>query len=116
MNQIGVIGLGLMGRPMAKNLLKAGYPVVVNSRSPAPVDDLVATGAGALRIAEEVRDPQGDHGEQERQQPEWPRAPVQRERVRASRDQGGDDDEDQSFAGEAHDSGVRGPSGRAVHR
>ena len=34
-----------MGRPMAKNLLKAGYPVVVNSRSQAPVDDLVASGA-----------------------------------------------------------------------
>jgi len=46
---IGFIGLGLMGRPMAKNLLKAGYPLVVHSRSPAPVDDLVA--AGALRAS-----------------------------------------------------------------
>lgn len=34
-----------MGRPMAKNLLKAGFSLVVNSRSPAPVDDLVASGA-----------------------------------------------------------------------
>ena len=42
---VGFIGLGLMGRPMAKNLLKAGFPLVVNSRSPAPVDDLVASGA-----------------------------------------------------------------------
>lgn len=42
---IGFIGLGLMGRPMAKNLLKAGYPLVVHSRSQAPVDDLVACGA-----------------------------------------------------------------------
>jgi len=42
---IGFIGLGLMGRPMAKNLLKAGYSVVVNSRSQGPVDDLVAAGA-----------------------------------------------------------------------
>jgi 2-hydroxy-3-oxopropionate reductase len=42
---IGFIGLGLMGRPMAKNLLKAGYPVVVHSRSQGPVDDLVAAGA-----------------------------------------------------------------------
>jgi 2-hydroxy-3-oxopropionate reductase len=42
---IGFIGLGLMGRPMAKNLLKAGYPLVVHSRSPAPVDDVVAHGA-----------------------------------------------------------------------
>ena len=42
---LGFIGLGLMGRPMAKNLLKAGFPLVVHSRSPAPVDDLVAQGA-----------------------------------------------------------------------
>jgi 2-hydroxy-3-oxopropionate reductase len=34
-----------MGRPMAKNLLKAGFRLVVHSRSPAPVDDLVASGA-----------------------------------------------------------------------
>ena len=44
---IGFIGLGLMGRPMAKNLLKAGYPVVAHSRSPGPVEDLVAAGARA---------------------------------------------------------------------
>src|SRR3954452_12340240 len=44
---IGFIGLGLMGRPMAKNLLKAGYPLVVHSRSRGPVDDLVAAGAVA---------------------------------------------------------------------
>ena len=42
---IGFIGLGLMGRPMAKNLLKAGFPLVVHSRSQEPVDDLVAAGA-----------------------------------------------------------------------
>jgi 2-hydroxy-3-oxopropionate reductase len=42
---VGFIGLGLMGRPMAKNLLKAGFPLVVHSRSHAPVDDLVAHGA-----------------------------------------------------------------------
>jgi 2-hydroxy-3-oxopropionate reductase len=46
---IGFIGLGLMGKPMAANLLKAGYPVVVNSRSQGPVDELVA--AGATRAA-----------------------------------------------------------------
>jgi 2-hydroxy-3-oxopropionate reductase len=45
METIGFIGLGLMGRPMAKNLLKAGYPVVAHSRSQGPVDDLVASGA-----------------------------------------------------------------------
>jgi 2-hydroxy-3-oxopropionate reductase len=42
---IGFIGLGLMGRPMAHNLLKRGFPLVVHSRSPAPVDELVAAGA-----------------------------------------------------------------------
>lgn len=49
MDTIGFIGLGLMGRPMATNLLKAGYPLIVNSRSQGPVDDLVA--AGAVRAA-----------------------------------------------------------------
>ena len=42
---IGFIGLGLMGRPMATNLLKAGYPLIVHSRSQQPVEALVALGA-----------------------------------------------------------------------
>jgi 2-hydroxy-3-oxopropionate reductase len=42
---IGFIGLGLMGRPMATNLIKAGYPLIVHSRSSQPVDALVALGA-----------------------------------------------------------------------
>ena len=42
---LGFIGLGLMGRPMAKNLLKAGFPLLVHNRSAAAVDDLVAHGA-----------------------------------------------------------------------
>lgn len=42
---VGFIGLGLMGRPMARNLLAAGVPLVVHSRSAPPVDDLVAQGA-----------------------------------------------------------------------
>jgi 2-hydroxy-3-oxopropionate reductase len=44
---IGFIGLGIMGRPMARNLLKAGYSLVVHSRSRGPVDELVAAGAKA---------------------------------------------------------------------
>ena len=44
---VGFIGLGIMGRPMAKNLLKAGYPLVVHSRSQGPVDELVGAGAKA---------------------------------------------------------------------
>ena len=31
--KLGYIGLGLMGKPMAQNLLKAGFPVVVHNRS-----------------------------------------------------------------------------------
>jgi len=42
---IGFIGLGIMGRPMARNLLKAGYPLVVHSRSRAPVDEIAKAGA-----------------------------------------------------------------------
>ena len=44
---IGFIGLGIMGRPMAKNLVKAGYPLVVHNRSRASVDELVKDGAKA---------------------------------------------------------------------
>jgi 2-hydroxy-3-oxopropionate reductase len=47
MDTIGFIGLGLMGKPMARNLLKRGYALVVHSRSRAPVDELVAAGATA---------------------------------------------------------------------
>jgi 2-hydroxy-3-oxopropionate reductase len=43
--RIGFIGLGLMGRPMAKNLLKRGYTVVAHNRSQGAVDDLVSAGA-----------------------------------------------------------------------
>jgi 2-hydroxy-3-oxopropionate reductase len=42
---IGFIGLGIMGKPMAKNLLAAGFELTVHSRSPGPVDELVAVGA-----------------------------------------------------------------------
>src|SRR5262249_19895746 len=42
---IGFIGLGIMGRPMAKNLLKAGHALVVHNRSRAAVDELAGLGA-----------------------------------------------------------------------
>ena len=51
---IGFVGLGLMGRPMAHNLLKAGFPLVVHSRSPAPVDELVAAGAARAESPADV--------------------------------------------------------------
>lgn len=43
--RIGFIGLGIMGKPMALNLLGAGFELVVHSRSPGPVDELVKAGA-----------------------------------------------------------------------
>jgi 2-hydroxy-3-oxopropionate reductase len=51
---IGFIGLGIMGRPMARNLLKAGYPLVVHSRSQGPVDEIVAAGARRAGSPREV--------------------------------------------------------------
>jgi 2-hydroxy-3-oxopropionate reductase len=40
--RIGFIGLGIMGKPMARNLVKAGYELVVHNRSQGAVDELVA--------------------------------------------------------------------------
>jgi 2-hydroxy-3-oxopropionate reductase len=42
---VGFIGLGVMGKPMAKNLVKAGHSLVVHNRSSRPVDELVGAGA-----------------------------------------------------------------------
>ena len=41
---VGLIGLGLMGKPMARNLLKAGFPLVVWNRTGAKAEDLVREG------------------------------------------------------------------------
>jgi 2-hydroxy-3-oxopropionate reductase len=51
---IGFIGLGIMGRPVARNLLKAGYPLVVHNRSRGAVDELVGAGAKAATSPREV--------------------------------------------------------------
>ena len=51
---IGFIGLGIMGRPMALNLIKAGYRLVVTSRSQGPIDALAAAGAKAVRTPADV--------------------------------------------------------------
>ena len=45
MTKIGFIGLGIMGKPMAKNLLKAGHALVVYDIMPAGTDEVVAAGA-----------------------------------------------------------------------
>jgi 2-hydroxy-3-oxopropionate reductase len=44
-DSVGFIGLGIMGRPMARHLLEAGFSLAVHSRSPGPVDELAAAGA-----------------------------------------------------------------------
>ena len=51
---VGLIGLGLMGKPMGKNLLKAGFPLVVWNRSKAKSDELVREGAKARANPREV--------------------------------------------------------------
>jgi 3-hydroxyisobutyrate dehydrogenase-like beta-hydroxyacid dehydrogenase len=51
---IGFIGLGLMGRPMAANLLKAGHPVTVWNRTASRANDLVAQGAKLAASPREV--------------------------------------------------------------
>ncbi|MCM8750592.1 NAD(P)-dependent oxidoreductase [Thermomicrobiaceae bacterium CFH 74404] len=52
--RVGVIGLGKMGKPMTRNLLKAGFTVVVHNRSRGPVDELAREGAVAAWSPAEV--------------------------------------------------------------
>jgi 2-hydroxy-3-oxopropionate reductase len=52
--RIGFIGLGVMGKPMARNLLKRGFPLVVHSRSRGPVDELVEAGAEAAATPADI--------------------------------------------------------------
>lgn len=58
MARVGYIGLGLMGAPMARNLLKNGHQLVVHNRSQAVVQELVAEGAikahSPRQVAEQV--------------------------------------------------------------
>ena len=54
MLKIGYIGLGLMGKSIARNVLKAGFPLVVHNRSRAAVDELAAEGARVAALPAEV--------------------------------------------------------------
>jgi 2-hydroxy-3-oxopropionate reductase len=45
--QVGFVGLGIMGRPMARNLVRAGHELVVYNRSRSKVEDLISEGAKA---------------------------------------------------------------------
>jgi 3-hydroxyisobutyrate dehydrogenase-like beta-hydroxyacid dehydrogenase len=51
---IGLIGLGLMGRPMGMNLIKAGYALTVWNRTASRADELVAAGAKLAKSPQEV--------------------------------------------------------------
>lgn len=52
--KVGFIGLGIMGKPMSKNLLKAGYELVVYNRSQGSVQELAALGAAAASSPAQV--------------------------------------------------------------
>jgi len=52
--RIGFIGLGIMGKPMAQNLSKAGYPLAVYARRPDMMDPLVSMGATACENPQAV--------------------------------------------------------------
>jgi 2-hydroxy-3-oxopropionate reductase len=56
--KIGYIGLGIMGKPMARNIMKAGYEMVVHNRSRESVHELVSEGAieahSPVEVAEQV--------------------------------------------------------------
>src|SRR5205823_13262971 len=52
--KIGLIGLGLMGRPMGMNLIKAGYSLTVWNRTASRADELVAAGAKPAKSPQEV--------------------------------------------------------------
>ena len=54
MERIGYIGLGVMGQPMARNLIKAGYSLVVHDINRAAVDELADEGAAPVSSAKEA--------------------------------------------------------------
>ena len=54
MEKIGFIGVGIMGKPMARNLMKAGYSLVVHDMNRDPVNELVGEGATAASSSKEV--------------------------------------------------------------
>ena len=51
---IGLVGLGIMGRPMGRNLMKDGYELIVFNRSQGAIDEMVGEGATAAGSAREV--------------------------------------------------------------
>ena len=51
---IGFIGLGIMGKPMSRNLLRAGYPVVVYTRTKSKIEEMVKEGAQGAETPKEA--------------------------------------------------------------
>ena len=49
--KVGFIGLGIMGKPMSKNLIKAGYSLVVSDHNPQAVAEVIAAGAETPEVA-----------------------------------------------------------------
>lgn len=52
--KVGFIGTGIMGKPMSKNLLKAGYSLVVADRNPEAIADVIAAGAETAATAKAI--------------------------------------------------------------
>ena len=52
MSKVGFVGLGIMGKPMAKNMLAAGVDLMVNDLNQDAVEELKAAGASAGTLAE----------------------------------------------------------------
>jgi 2-hydroxy-3-oxopropionate reductase len=57
--RVGFVGLGIMGKPMARNLIKAGHELVVHNRSRGPVDELAREGGHPAQTAREVAEQTG---------------------------------------------------------
>ena len=52
--RVGYIGLGIMGKSMARNILNAGFPLIVHNRSQESVEELVSEGAESACSPKEV--------------------------------------------------------------
>lgn len=52
--KLGFIGTGIMGAPMARNLLKAGYSLTVHNRTKSKAESLIAAGANWAASAADV--------------------------------------------------------------
>ena len=52
--KIGFIGLGIMGKPMSKNLIKAGYELIVSNHNPEAAAELAALGAVVMELPKDI--------------------------------------------------------------